>query len=67
MILTAPFGRGSAGVFISAASDWVRRFDGLMATLGSVPYLSPSDELPLWLSTRPNYNSWQRANLWLLQ
>ena len=33
----------------------------------SPPYLSASDELPNWLSMRPIYNTWQPANLWMIQ
>jgi hypothetical protein len=50
-----------------AGPDWDKRFDQLMANNPSPPYLSASDELSSWLSMRPNYNTWQRANLWMIQ
>jgi len=67
VFLPLPVDRFRSESVAPAGSDWVQRFDTLMASFASIPFLSPSDELPPWLSTRPNYNSWQRANLWLLQ
>ena len=49
-----------------AGSDWERRFDQLVRRFSSVPCLAKSDELPSWLLTRAGYNSWERANLWLI-
>jgi hypothetical protein len=67
VFLPLPVDRFRSESVAPARSDWVQRFDTLMATFPSISFLSQRDELPLWLSTRPNYNSWQRANLWLLQ
>jgi hypothetical protein len=50
-----------------AGPAWEKRFDQLMERNPSPPRLSASDELPSWLSIRPNYNTWQRANLWMIQ
>ena len=60
-----------------AGPDWVQRFRDLYARLLNeerVRVLSqmedePKDEkeyLPAWLRSKPNYNMWQRNNLWML-
>jgi tetratricopeptide (TPR) repeat protein len=60
-----------------AGPDWVQRFRDLHARLskdGVVRVLSemedePRDEkeyLPAWLRSKPDYNIWQRNNLWML-
>jgi hypothetical protein len=60
-----------------AGPDWVQRFRDLYARVlneGRVRILSqleeePKDEkeyLPAWLRSKPNYNIWQRNNLWML-
>ena len=60
-----------------AGPDWVQRFRDLYARLmdeGRVRILSqledePKDDkeyLPAWLRSKPNYNIWQRNNLWML-
>jgi hypothetical protein len=33
----------------------------------SVSVLAQSTDLPLWLSVKKDYTSWQRANLWSIQ
>lgn len=45
--------------------EWVERFNALYDRL---PHrvLSPSPELPRWLQRKPNYDIWQRNNLWNL-
>ncbi len=45
---------------------WEDKFDELLRKYPSPPCLARSCELPLWLSTRKDYTSWQRANLWLI-
>jgi hypothetical protein len=50
-----------------AGRFWEDRFDELLKNHPSPPCLAASTELPLWLSTRKDYTSWQRANLWLIQ
>jgi hypothetical protein len=49
-----------------AGRVWEDRFDELLKTSPSPPCLAASTELPLWLSARKDYTSWQRANLWLI-
>ena len=45
---------------------WEDKFDALLRKYPSPPYLARSTELPLWLSAKKGYTSWQRANLWLI-
>jgi hypothetical protein len=45
---------------------WEDRFDALLKKFPTFSYLATSPELPLWLSIRKDYTSWQRANLWLI-
>jgi tetratricopeptide (TPR) repeat protein len=49
-----------------AGRFWEDCFDELLKKFPSVPYLSQSADLPLWLSVKKEYTSWQRANLWLI-
>ena len=60
-----------------AGGDWVERFWRLHARLeplGAVRVLcelteEPADKaeyLPAWLRSKPDYNIWQRTNLWML-
>jgi hypothetical protein len=50
-----------------AGKNWEERFDHLIRQFPSPHVLSNKEEVPSWLSLRPNYNSWERANLWLIQ
>jgi hypothetical protein len=45
---------------------WEDKFDELLGKYPSPPSLARSSELPVWLSARKGYTSWQRANLWLI-
>jgi len=72
----------TSGLYVNASvrkagPDWVERFRNLNTRLsnqGLVRVLSqiedePKDEkeyLPAWLRSKPNYNIWQRNNLWML-
>ena len=49
-----------------AGRFWEDRFDELLKKFTSVPCLAQSTDLPLWLSVKKEYTSWQRANLWLI-
>ncbi|HEV2706897.1 MAG TPA: tetratricopeptide repeat-containing protein [Pyrinomonadaceae bacterium] len=49
----------------NAGSQWVERFDALYERLPR-RQLAKSKELPRWLQNKPNYNLWQRNNLWML-
>lgn len=48
-----------------AGSQWIERFDKLVAKLPH-PVLSDDEELPKWLQSKPGYNIWMRNNLWML-
>lgn len=50
-----------------AGRFWEDQFDRLLRNVPAPPYLSNSDDLPIWLSMKTDYSTWQRANLWLLQ
>ena len=60
-----------------AGPNWVQRFRDLYNRLSSLDLVrvlsqledEPKDEqdyLPAWLRSKPNYNIWQRNNLWML-
>jgi hypothetical protein len=48
-----------------AGVNWVERFDKLYKKLPH-QVLSPTKELPAWLSKKENYGLWERNNLWEL-
>lgn len=48
-----------------AGPEWVEDFNGLMKSR-PVRVLGESEELPVWLQEKPDYNVWQRNNLWNL-
>jgi len=48
-----------------AGPRWVERFDRINVKPNR-RQLSNSAELPRWLRSRPNYDVWQRNNLWML-
>ena len=50
-----------------AGRFWEDKFDTLLKRILTPTYLTDSAELPLWLSMKTDYSTWQRANLWLLQ
>jgi hypothetical protein len=51
----------------TAGRYWEDQFDALVRKYTKpAPCLASSDELPTWISTRKDYSSWQRANLWLI-
>jgi hypothetical protein len=45
--------------------QWVERFERLRRDLPA-RVLGDSEELPRWLRGKPDYNVWQRNNLWML-
>lgn len=49
----------------SAGPQWVERYNHLCARL-SKRILGDSKELPNWLVEKPDYDIWQRNNLWML-
>ena len=49
-----------------AGRFWEDCFDGLLKRSANTPCLAQSADLPVWLSVKKEYNSWQRANLWLI-
>ena len=48
-----------------AGPDWVEEFNRLVR-LRPFRVLGESEELPTWLQDKPDYNIWQRNNLWNL-
>ncbi|HYK21455.1 MAG TPA: tetratricopeptide repeat-containing protein [Pyrinomonadaceae bacterium] len=48
-----------------AGPQWVEEFNRLVRSR-PVRVLGDSSELPRWLQEKPNYNIWQRNNLWNL-
>jgi hypothetical protein len=48
-----------------AGPHWIERFDRIYAK-SNRRQLSNSAELPHWLRGKPNYDVWQRSNLWML-
>ena len=53
----------------AAGPEWVERFNRLYNQLSNqkqVRVLAESKELPRWLREKPDYNIWQRNNLWTL-
>jgi len=49
-----------------AGAEWVDEFNRLMKPPRLVRVLCESEDLPRWLQDKPNYNMWQRNNLWNL-
>lgn len=48
-------------------SKWIERFDALYERPQKrVRVLADSETLPPWLHEKPNYDIWQRNNLWML-
>jgi hypothetical protein len=50
-----------------AGRYWEDRFDAVLKRSPKSSCLTDNSELPLWLSTKNSYTTWQRANLWLIQ
>jgi hypothetical protein len=50
-----------------AGRFWEDQFDLLLKNDPTPSYLANSANLPIWLSMKTDYSTWQRANLWLLQ
>jgi tetratricopeptide (TPR) repeat protein len=46
---------------------WEDLFDRMLRSQPVPAYLSDSEGLPIWLSAKKDYSTWQRANLWFLQ
>jgi hypothetical protein len=49
-----------------AGRYWEDCFDALLKKFPGAPCLAQSSDLPVWLSVKKGYTSWQRANLWLI-
>jgi hypothetical protein len=49
----------------SAGPEWTRQFYELLKKIPS-RVLQPSLELPKWLAEKPDYDVWQRSNLWMM-
>jgi hypothetical protein len=46
--------------------QWEKRFYDLVANHPDRRVLGESDELPVWLRSKANYDLWKRNNLWML-
>ena len=52
-----------------AGAEWIERFNRLyerQEAQNQVRTLCDSKQLPRWLREKPDYNIWQRSNLWML-
>jgi hypothetical protein len=67
--LTLPPADYLAASVAPAGASWVTRFHALLDRVGptSVEILGDSEALPAWLGPRPDYDVWQRTNLWLVE
>jgi hypothetical protein len=50
-----------------AGRFWEDQFDALLKNNPAPSFLTDSADLPIWLSAKKDYSTWQRANLWILQ
>jgi hypothetical protein len=46
-------------------ADWVNRYRSLVARI-TPRVLQQSEDLPRWLTDKPNYNIWERNNMWMM-
>ena len=65
LFLGIPRDRFVAASVAPAGSHWIERFDRIYLQ-SQRRQMSNSDELPRWLRGKPNYDVWQRNNLWML-
>jgi tetratricopeptide (TPR) repeat protein len=49
-----------------AGREWEDRFDSFLKQSKTSKCMAASPDLPIWLSAKKGYTSWQRANLWLV-
>ncbi|GJD66992.1 tetratricopeptide repeat-containing protein [Methylobacterium frigidaeris] len=74
LYLALPVGRYKNESVRGAGDSWLRRFDQLQSRLETRSRCMPElrseagepDKLPRWLQALPNYDIWQRNNLWML-
>ena len=48
------------------ASRWAERYHTALRRAADVRILARSHTMPGWLATRPDYDTWQRSNRWVL-
>jgi hypothetical protein len=48
------------------ASRWAERYHTALRRAAEVRTLARSHTMPGWLATRPDYDTWQRSNRWML-
>jgi hypothetical protein len=65
LFLALPKNQFIAESVAPAGGNWRERFDRLLDKLPS-RVLAESKELPGWLAKKPDYDLWQRNNLWTL-
>ena len=46
-------------------ADWIDRYRSLLARLAP-RVLQQSEDLPRWLTDKPDYNVWERNNMWMM-
>jgi hypothetical protein len=66
--LAVPVGPFIARSVAPADAGWEQRFHAVAKRpQDTVEILSPSEQLPSWLTKKVDYNIWGRANVWLLE
>jgi hypothetical protein len=66
LMLALPADAFVAASVAPAGVGWVQRFYDLYKRTPTPAVLSQTKELPGWLRRKPQYDVWQRNNLWLL-
>src|SRR5207302_9588719 len=63
-----PVGPFLARSVAPANADWPNRFRAVAGRLqDTLEILNSQEELPPWLTRKPDYNVWGRTNVWLLE
>jgi len=65
LLLTLPQGKFSAESVQHGNRDWVERYNRLCYRIRP-RVLAEDKPLPIWLSTKADYQIWSRNNLWML-
>jgi hypothetical protein len=65
LFLGIPHDQFIAASVAPAGPGWIERFEKICSR-SQLRQLSNSEELPHWLRRKPDYDIWQRSNLWML-
>lgn len=66
--LTLPLSRFLAHSVTHAGPDWENRFRDLASRLkASTEILADDEDLPTWLTRKPDYDIWARTNVWMIE